>query len=90
MERLIKLPEWLQIAADDAKINYSDMAKIFGYKNKQSFTSRYALRPNDIPRHNETVEYKTQKGGIAIKHLWKVKDVRDFIKNLEKSDEQNN
>ena len=87
MKRVIKIPEWLKIAADNGVIDSNDMAGIFGYKSQSSFCSTYNKRPKNIPAHWKVIEYKTYRGSVVEKFIWKVKDVRDFIKNLENNNE---
>jgi len=83
----IKIPEWLKIAADNALIDSSDMYPVFGYKSQNSFAASYSKRLGNIPNHAEIREYKTYRGRVVEKFLWRAKDVRDFIKNLERNNE---
>jgi len=83
----IKIPEWLKFAADDALVDSNDMYPVFGYKSQNSFTTQYAKRLGNIPKHSRVIEYKTYRGRVVEKFLWRAKDVRDFIKNLERNNE---
>jgi len=79
MKHKPKIPEYFKDLPDDAILNSSDVAKIFGYKN-----TAQAYKDGKIPKPDEK-KYSSTRDSFLPRNFWKVKTIREWIENDNRS-----
>lgn len=78
MKKPLKIPEYFKDLPDNANLNYKEVAEIFGL-NRMSLTQ--SQRSGVIPLFDVRQEFLNGRGIKTTRHFWKVKTIREWIKN---------
>lgn len=74
----LKIPEYFKDLPNNALLNYKEIAEIFGL-NRMNLT--HYQRSGEIPLFDVRQEFLNWRGIKTTRLFWKVKTIREWIKN---------
>ena len=72
----ITIPEWFRMLPGNAYLNSRDLMNLFGYKNTNNVNRM--INDGTLPKPTKKSE---RRFNFIMLNMWKVSEVREFIKN---------